>query len=193
MLNLRAKVHLLLEPMNHKPNSFDFEDADPEVVVFISAALFLFGRFSTVLVSTSASILRPSKSGWLLSTWHFFVSWETRQKLVTTATASRLGEMDERLSGRATLGALGIAIGRSETATMASLYRATWPSSSLEGKGKISSCELQGGYGKNSKTRKVVPAYHSALSLFVSLTRFHMCPKQFIKWFWTLQEYLCYM
>jgi len=50
-------------------------------------------RFSTVLASISASILKLSNSGWLLFIWHSSDSWEMRQRPGITATAWRLGEM----------------------------------------------------------------------------------------------------
>ena len=86
--------------------AFDFHGTKVIVVIVV------FARSSTVLVSTSASILKPSSLGWLLFIWRFFDSWEMRQKLGTTVTASRLEEITERLFGRETLEALGIATRR---------------------------------------------------------------------------------
>ena len=50
-------------------------------------------RFSTVLASISASILKLSNLGWLLFIWHSSDSWVMRLRPGITATAWRLGEM----------------------------------------------------------------------------------------------------
>jgi hypothetical protein len=55
--------------------------------------IFYLYRFSIVLGSTSACILRPSSLEWHQYTWLSFVSWAMKMRQGTTAIALRLGEM----------------------------------------------------------------------------------------------------
>ncbi|KAK8692757.1 hypothetical protein V6N13_070364 [Hibiscus sabdariffa] len=75
-------------------------------------------RYSIVMVNISAYTLKPSSWEWLQSTWHFSVSWATRQRLGTIATALKLEETAGNLHGKAPHEASVIVTGKSGTAMM---------------------------------------------------------------------------
>lgn len=77
-----------------------------------------FLRFSTVLVSISASILKHFNLEWLLYIWLSFGSWVTRWTLGTIATALRSEAMAVNSHGKEPLEVLETVIGKLGTATM---------------------------------------------------------------------------
>jgi len=91
-----------------------------------------FRRYFIVLGNTSAFTSKLSSLAWLLFTWHSFDLWVMRTRLVTTATALRLGQMAGNSFGREHHEVFAIATGKSEIATTVSLFNETWPYFSLE-------------------------------------------------------------